>query len=83
MIKDLERKKAPKVKNKTGLQILKGSTLGQSLDKDNNLQTSFKYLPNGASSVGGAHRNAQNQLYKTSTEPIPKHFDMTEEDKSS
>ena len=63
MIKDLERRNAQKVKNKTGLSILKGSPLGRSTEKEPNGQGSFKYLPDGASAAGGGQRNAQYTLY--------------------
>ena len=60
MQKDLEKKHVPKI-NRTGLQVIKGSTIGTSNDDPNG----FRYLPNGATSVGGAHRNSDNLQYKT------------------
>ena len=60
MQKDLEKKHVPKI-NRTGLQVIKGSTIGTSNDDP----IGFRYLPNGATSVGGAHRNSDNLQYKT------------------
>ena len=52
----------------TKLKAVRGSTLGQQpADNDD----SFRYLPNGASSVGGAHRNAAHTTYKTLPGEIP------------
>ena len=53
----MEKKQAPKV-NKTGIKVIRGSTLG--LSETENGDPAFRYLPNGATSVGGAHRNAVN-----------------------
>jgi len=68
MQKDLEKKHMPKI-NRTGLQVIKGSTVGQTNDDP----MGFRYLPNGATSVGGAHRNSDNLQYKTvdNISPIP------------
>ena len=60
MQKDLDKKHMPKI-NRTGLQVIKGSTVGQTNDDP----MGFRYLPNGATSVGGAHRNNSDNLYKT------------------
>lgn len=60
MQKDLEKKHMPKI-NRTGLQVIKGSTVGQANDDP----MGFRYLPNGATSVGGVHRNSDTLQYKT------------------
>ena len=60
MQKDLEKKHMPKI-NRTGLQVIKGSTVGQTNDDP----MGFRYLPNGATSVGGVHRNSDHLQYKT------------------